>query len=291
MASVQANGITIEYEITGEGTPLLMIMGLGGQLIDWPEEFVDLFVEQGFQVIRFDNRDVGLSTEFDWEPPSRRRALLNYAMRRTPTAGYTIDDMADDAAGLIDALGLSAAHVIGASMGGMIAQSLTIRHPNKVLTLTSIMSHVGDMKKGKIAGKLVPKILKMGVPTRENAVDYFVASGRLIQGPHFDPEAARESAARSLERSWRPEGTGRQVAAIGASPDRTAALGNVKAPTLVLHGILDPLITFSGGEATAAAIRGSRLLAFPDMAHDLPRVRWPEIVSAIVDNTHRAAAV
>jgi len=291
MTSVQANGITIEYDVRGEGTPLLMIMGLSGQLIDWPEEFVDLFVEQGFQVIRFDNRDAGLSTEFDWTPPNRRRALLDYVLRRRPQAGYTVEDMADDAAGLIDALGLSGAHVIGASMGGMIAQSLTIRHPDKVLSLTSIMSNVGDMKKGKIAGKLVPKMIKMGTPTRENALDYFVETGRLIQGPHFDPEYARESAAISVERSWRPEGTGRQVTAIGASPDRTADLGSVTAPTLVIHGILDPLITFSGGEATASAIPGSRLLAFPDMAHDLPKVRWPEIVEAIADNTRRAISV
>ena len=291
MASVQANGITIEYDVRGEGTPLLMIMGLSGQLIDWPDDFVDLFAEEGFQVIRFDNRDAGLSTEFDWEPPNRRRALLDYVLRRQPQAGYTVEDMADDAAGLIDALGLSAAHVIGASMGGMIAQSLTIRHPNKVLSLTSIMSHVGDMKKGKIAGKLIPKLLKMGTPTRENAVEYFVESGRLIQGPHFDADEARESSSRSIERSWRPEGTARQVTAIGASPDRAADLGTVTAPTLVIHGILDPLITFSGGQATASAIPGSRLLAFPDMAHDLPRVRWPEIIDAITDNTRRTTTV
>ena len=291
MPSVQANGITIEYELTGEGPPLLLIMGLGGQLIDWPDGFVELFVDEGFQVIRFDNRDSGLSTKFDWETPSRAKMILSYLLRRKPTAGYHIEQMADDAAGLLDALGIDTAHIVGASMGGMIAQSLAISHPQRVLSLTSIMSLTGDGKNGNISKKLLTRVLRMGVPTRETAVAAFVELSRMISGPGWDEQKARALAERSIERSYQPGGTSRQTAAISASPDRTAALANVTAPTLVIHGLLDPLVTPSGGVATALAIPGSRLVNYPDMAHDLPRKRWPEVVDAITENTRRPADV
>ena len=288
MASVQANGITIEYDIHGEGTPLLMVMGLGGQLIDWPIEFVDMFVERGFKVIRFDNRDAGLSTEFDWETLSRAKMALAMFLRRKPAAGYTVSDMADDAAGLLEAIDIESAHVIGASMGGMIAQSLTIRHPHRVKSLTSIMSNTGDGRHGNIAPALLRKLMRLKMPDQHEAVEFFATSGSLIQGPHFDVELQRASAAVSVARSWRPEGTNRQTGAIAASPNRTDDLANVTAPTLVIHGLLDPLVKPSGGVATAKAVPGSRLLNFPDMAHDLPRVRWPEIVDAIVANADRS---
>ena len=155
MASVQANGITIEYELTGEGEPLLLVMGLGGQLTDWPKGFPEQLAAQGFQVITFDNRDIGLSTEFDWEPPSQVKAVMGMLAKRPPKAGYLLSDMANDAAGLLDALGVASAHVVGMSMGGMIAQTLTIERPERVRSLTSIMSNPGDHKSGRIAPKII----------------------------------------------------------------------------------------------------------------------------------------
>jgi len=291
MASIQANGINIEFETTGEGTPLLLIHGLTGQLIDWPEEFVALLVAAGFQVIVFDNRDIGLSTQFDWTSPSRSKAALNYFLRRKPTAGYHIEDMADDAAGLLEALGIGAAHIMGVSMGGMISQALTIRHPDKVLSLTSIMSHTGDGRNGTVSKRLIAKFVRMETPTRDTAVETYVAGGRLISGPHYDEDLSRLAAKRSVARSWTPAGANRQTAAISASPDRTQALGMVTAPTLVIHGLVDPLVKPSGGVATAKAIPGSRLINYPDMGHDLPRSRWPEMIAAIVENTRRTSTV
>jgi len=291
MASIQANGINLEYEITGAGTPLLLIQGLTGQLVDWPEDFVALLVDVGFKVIVFDNRDIGLSTQFDWTSPSRSKAALNYLLRRKPSAGYHIEDMADDAAGLLDALNISAAHIMGVSMGGMISQALTIRHPDKVLSLTSIMSNTGDGRNGTVSKRLIAKFVRMDTPTRDTAVETYVEGGRLISGPHYNEDLSRAAAERSVARSWTPEGSNRQSAAISASPDRTLGLALVTAPTLVIHGLVDPLVKPSGGVATVKAIPGSRLINYPDMGHDLPRSRWPEMIAAIVENTMRSSAV
>jgi pimeloyl-ACP methyl ester carboxylesterase len=290
MASIAANGITIEYDERGEGEPMLLIMGLGGQLTDWPEDFVDLLAMQGFHVIRFDNRDAGLSTEFDWEPPSITRAAAALVTRRRLRAGYVLRDMADDAAGLLDALHFDSAHVVGVSMGGMVAQTLAIHHPDKVRSLTSIMSNTGDRRRGGVDRRLLAKMVRLPRPTRENALDRATTMFRWISGPGFDAEAHRLLAASNIERSFRPRGTARQMTAIIASPDRTADLGRITAPTLVIHGLLDPLVRPSGAHATARAIPGSRLVMYPDMGHDLPRNRWPEIVDAIARNAHRAAS-
>jgi pimeloyl-ACP methyl ester carboxylesterase len=290
MASIAANGITIEYDERGEGEPLLLVMGLGGQLTDWPEEFVDLLAVQGFHVIRFDNRDAGLSTEFDWEPPSIARAAAMMATRRRPRAGYLLRDMADDAAGLLDALHIPSAHVVGISMGGMIAQTMAIHHPDKVRSLTSIMSNTGDRRRGRVHPRLLAKMARLPRPTPQNALERASTVFRWVSGPGFDADAHRRLAAANIERSFRPLGTARQMTAIMASPDRTADLMRVTAPTLVIHGLLDPLVRPSGGHATANAIPGSRLVMYPDMGHDLPRTRWPEIVDAIARNARRASA-
>ncbi len=291
MACVNANGITIEYDVRGrdDGEPLLLVMGLGAQLTDWPSDFVDLLVDGGFRVIRLDNRDAGLSTEFDWEPPSIPKVAALMATRRKPEAGYVLRDMADDAAGLLDSLGVGSAHIAGASMGGMIAQTLAIHHADRVRSLTSIMSTTGHRKAGRPERRLVAKVARLPEPTRENAVDRAVAMFRLIAGSEFDESEFRTRAEEGVERSFRPAGTGRQLAAILASPDRTEALGAVTAPTLVLHGLADPLVRPSGGVATAKAIPDSRLVMYPEMGHDLPRRRWPEIVGAITRNAERAA--
>jgi pimeloyl-ACP methyl ester carboxylesterase len=288
MAQVQANGITIEYEQCGTGDPLLLIMGLGGQLTDWPEGFVEDLADAGFQVTYFDNRDAGLSTEFDWEPPKQARAVLGALAKRPPQAGYVIADMAADAAGLLGALGVESAHVVGMSMGGMIAQQLTIDRPEMVRSLTSIMSNPGDGKSGRIAAKVLVKMARMEPPTRATAADRSAKSFSLWSSPHFDPNEHRRRTQISVDRSFRPQGTERQTTAIMASADRTPGLRKVRVPTLVIHGLVDKLVQPSGGVATAAAVPGSRLLAFPDMGHDLPLPRRAETIAAIRENADRA---
>lgn len=284
------SGITLEYERNGTGEPLLLVMGLGGQLTDWTPEFVDALVDAGFEVIRFDNRDIGFSTMTDWKPPSRRRALLAFLLRRQlKGVGYTVDDMADDAAGLLESLSIDAAHVVGISMGGMISQSLAIRHPHKVRSLCSIMSNTGDRRHGNVSLKLLAKYGPPRDITMDNAVEEGVRLWRHLAGDHFDEQRARVRLHEAMARSFRPDGVERQTAAIAGSPDRTEALQSVTAPTLVIHGLKDLLVTPSGGVTTAQAIPGARLLMFPTMGHDLPIALTPDIAEAIVANTRRAA--
>jgi pimeloyl-ACP methyl ester carboxylesterase len=294
MAAIEANGITIEYDIhgAGDGEPLLLVMGLGGQLIAWPLEFVDALTARGFRVVRFDNRDIGLSTKIDAPVPTRRKTIMSAMSRRfAKDAAYTLDDMAADAAGLLDALGIEQAHVVGASMGGMISQTLAIRHPGKVATLTSIMSNTGDRRHGRVSAALLRRIGKLLTDDPALAVDRGVEIARLTSGPHFDEAVARAQGKAAFERSYEPAGASRQAMAVSASPDRNDALRSVTAPTLVIHGLVDRLVRPSGGVATAKAVAGSRLVMYPDMGHDLPRPRWPEIVQEIELNTRRAPIV
>jgi len=289
MAAVTANGITIEYEEQGDGDPLLLVMGLSGQLIDWPQGFVDELVARGFRVIRFDNRDIGRSTEFTSVPPTTAQLARAVLSRRPIPAEYRISDMAADAAGLLDALGIERAHVAGTSMGGMITQALAIDHPARVRSITSIMSTTGSRRVGQPKLALVQRFARRPVPTRETAVELGVETFRAISGPAFDEAEARALVAAAVERSFRPAGVARQTAAIIASPDRTPALQRLDVPALVIHGMVDPLVRPSGGLATAKAIPGSRLLMFNDMGHDLPRPRWGEMADAIAANAARAA--
>lgn len=290
MAQVQANGITIEYEESGSGDPLLLVMGLNGQLIDWPEGLIDALVAQGFRVIRFDNRDAGLSTEFTSAPPSKW-ALVKRAVFRAPlTSEYSLSDMARDAVGLLDALGIEQAHVAGMSMGGMIAQLVAIEHPQRVLSLTSIMSTTGNPRVGRPKAKVVRHVAFSKPVTADQAVEPAVELFRMISGTTFSDEDFRVMAKASIARSYRPEGMGRQMAAILAAPDRTPALRRLQVPTLVIHGTLDPLVQPSGGIATAQAVPGSRLLMFNDMGHDLPHTRLDEIATAIRHNANCAPA-
>jgi len=285
---VEANGISINFEEEGTGQPLLLIMGLGGQLIDWPQSVVGALVEAGFRVIRHDNRDSGLSQGFDWVPPSQVRLAAAHVSKRLPEVGYRVDDMAADAAGLLDAIGLESAHIVGASMGGMIAQSMAINHPERVLSLCSIMSNTGDKRSGGVAPKVLTKLARAKTPPREVAPEYATKLYSYFAGSAWDPDQHLIAAARAVERAWRPEGTARQAAAISASPDRTAALADVTAPTLVVHGLQDRLIVPSGGIATARAIPGSRLVMYPEMGHDLPAARVGELVAEIRTNAERA---
>ena len=289
MTAAPCNGITIEYEVHGEGEPLLLVMGLGAQLVAWPLDWVNRFVDLGFRVIRFDNRDVGLSTKMPGKPPSLPRVIAASLSKRFAKSSYLLSDMADDAVALLDHLRIDKAHVVGASMGGMISQSMAIRHPNRVASLTSIMSNTGDRKNGKPHRSLYRKLPKTLARNRHEAVDKGLLMFKHISGPHFPEHEAelRDLLETALARGWDREGTARQTMALSASPDRTEALRSVTAPTLVVHGLVDPLVQPSGGLATAKAVPGSRLLTFPDMGHDLPKARWDEIIDAIVDNAVR----
>lgn len=287
MPSIEANGISIEYVEQGTGDPLLLIMGLGAQLTDWPQGFVDKLAASGFRVIRFDNRDAGLSTEFDWEPPGRRKNIGMQVMGRTPDAEYDLSDMAGDAAALLDALDIPSTHVVGVSMGGMIAQMMAVEHPDRVRSLTSIMSNTGDRRHGIISPKVLPKFLSHS-PTRETAALEGTMLYQHFAGPAWDFDVHLERARVGVARSYRPKGLLRQLAAIGATGDRTELLGRIDVPTLVIHGLVDPLVTPSGGIATAKAVPGAQLLMFPDMGHDLPTCRWDDMVSAIRTLAERA---
>jgi pimeloyl-ACP methyl ester carboxylesterase len=281
MPLVESNGITIEYHERGEGEPLLLVMGLGGQLIDWPEGFVDELVAHEFRVISFDNRDSGLSTEFDGPPPTRGQLAEAIVLRRPLSSQYRLGDMASDAIGVLDSLGVDSAHVVGMSMGGMIAQQIAIDFPERVRSLTSIMSTTGNPRVGRPKIRLIRKAMRRTQPTMDNAIELSLATFRDVCGPTFDAEEFRLLAEKSIARSFRPDGTSRQLAAIIASPDRTEALGHLQVPTLVVHGMLDPLVQPSGGLATARAVRGAKLVMYNDMAHDLPHTRWKDIADEI----------
>ena len=293
MAQAQVNGITIEYQEQGSGDPLLLVMGLAGQLIDWPPELIDHLVAAGFRVVAFDNRDIGLSSEMSGEGMARS-AVVKAMLGRPVKAPYSIGDMAGDAVGLLDHLGIDRAHVVGMSMGGMISQEIAIGWPDRVLSLTSIMSHTGDRRHGLAKPSLSWKLTRLGDPDpadRQSVIENSMQIWRWISGPTYDESVARERIEAGVQRSIRVQGTARQTAAIFASRDRTPLLAAVKCPTLVIHGMVDPLVTPSGGRTTAKAVPGSRLIEFPDMGHDLPLNRIPEMVEEIRRNADRAGAV
>jgi pimeloyl-ACP methyl ester carboxylesterase len=278
------------YETFGDpGDPTaLLIMGLGTQMIGWREEFCEQLAARGFHVVRFDNRDSGRSTKVQGRPPS-----LVQMVRRDPRAArYLLADMADDAVGLLDHLGVERAHVIGASMGGMIAQTLAARHPDRVLSLASIMSTTGSRWAGQPMLRVYPIFLKQAPADRRGLVEHTVRLFQAIGSPGFprDEAALRELAERSYDRGHDASGTGRQLAAILASGDRTAELRAIAAPTVVIHGTADRLVRPSGGKATAKAIADARLVLIDGMGHDLPPGAWPQILDAIAENAARAGA-
>ena len=284
------NGIELEYEEHGPaaGEPVLLVMGLGAQMIVWPLEFVERLVDHGYRVIRYDNRDAGLSSEVDAPPPGIVQLATAMVARRWARAPYTVPDLADDAAGLLTALDIDRAHVVGASMGGMIAQALTIGHPDRVSSLTSIMSNTGDRRNGGLTLRALLHMARLMAKPAADPVEAAVAGGQIISGPHFDTDDARRLAKEAHDRSYRPDGAARQTLGILASPDRTPGLRNVRVPTLVIHGLRDPLVKPSGGIATANAVPGAKLVMYPDMGHDLPRQRWDDVIPEIVANIARA---
>jgi pimeloyl-ACP methyl ester carboxylesterase len=284
-------GVSLCYEAFGDPTdsPLLLVMGLGTQMVGWPEDFCRQLAARGFHVVRFDNRDIGRSTHFPGRPPTVPQLLR----RRFPAGQYTLKDMAEDAAGLVRALDLAPAHVVGASMGGMIAQTLAAREPALVRSLVSIMSTTGNRRQGQPALGLYRVLLKRAPSDREGFIKHmervFAAIGST--GVPQDTEEIREIAARSFDRGHDPAGPGRQLAAILASGDRTPDLEKVAAPTLVVHGSSDRLVRPSGGRATARAIPGARLMIVEGMGHDLPRAAWPEILDQVTEHARAAERV
>ena len=277
------------YETFGnpEGPAMLLIMGLGTQMIAWHEDFCAELVSRGFFVIRYDNRDCGRSTHFDRVPPPTIPQLLT---RRLRHVAYTVEDMADDAAGLLDHLGIESAHVTGASMGGMIAQTLAARHPDRVRSLASIMSSTGSRVSGQPRLRAYPVLLRRPPRDREQYVEALIRLFAIIGSPGFerDVEGLRDLAGHGFDRGVSAAGTGRQMAAILASGNRTAALRRIQAPTVVIHGTADKLVSPSGGKATARAIPGARLVLVRGMGHDMPRGAWPQILAAIAENADRA---
>ena len=287
--TADANGIEIAYETIGDPShrPLLLVMGLGAQLIHWDLELCEQLADRGFWVIRFDNRDSGRSTQVDAPVPDLRRAMLGLRIE----APYRLEDMADDAFGLLDHLGVEAAHVMGASMGGMIAQTMALARPERVLSLTSIMSTTGERSAGRPKLRVWGVLMRQAPRDREAYIESFVKTFRLIGSRGFprDDDRLRELAAATYDRGHHTAGTGRQLAAILASGDRTARLRSLAVPTTVIHGRDDPLVPFRGGRATAAAIPNARLIAVPGMGHDLPREVWPQLIDAVVETAGRAA--
>ncbi len=290
-STIKANGIDVCYEEFGEtgDPPLLLIMGLGAQMIAWDDEFCQSLSGRGLRVIRFDNRDVGKSTWWD-TPDLDLTSELTKAMGGQPIkAPYLLSDMAADAAGLLDALDLRAAHIVGASMGGMIAQTFAIEHPDRTLSLTSIMSTTGDADVGQPKPEMLAMLLQPAPQSRDAAIEQSVNSARVISSPeHFDEELTRERAAINYDRAFNPVGVGRQLLAILASGSRSAGLAGLDVPTLVIHGQGDPLVQLSGGERTAAVIPGAELLVIEDMGHDLPQAHWSQIIERITTLASRA---
>jgi pimeloyl-ACP methyl ester carboxylesterase len=276
------------YETFGDpdAPPLLLVMGLASQMLVWDTDFCELLAGRGFRVIRYDNRDVGRSTILRESPVPKRWQL---AVRDPKGAPYSLEEMADDAAGLLDHLEIRAAHVVGASMGGMIAQVLAIRHPGRVLSLVSIMSTTGNRRVGRPRPRLALRMLRRVSRDREGYIRDHLQTYREIGSPgfRFDEDTRRELAGRMYDRGIHPAGSARQIAAIVTAEDRTEALRRLRVPTTVIHGDADPLVHPSGGRATAAAVPDARLVIMPGMGHDLPKELWPEIADAIVANTER----
>jgi pimeloyl-ACP methyl ester carboxylesterase len=286
---VPANGIELCYQEMGDADaePLLLVMGLATQMLAWDEGFCELLVERGFRVIRFDNRDIGRSTKIESAGVPRRVDMM---LGRRGSAPYLLRDMAADTVGLMDHLEIDSAHVAGASMGGMIAQTMAIEHPPRVRSLVSIMSNTGSRWTGMPSRKAMAVLLGRPPRGREAAIERAVRTFGVIGSPGypFDEERLRRVAARSYDRGHSAAGVLRQLHAITASGDRTQALRGVRVPATVIHGNRDPLVRPAGGRATARAIPNARLKMIDGMGHDLPRQLWPVFAEEIAATAARS---
>jgi pimeloyl-ACP methyl ester carboxylesterase len=293
LPKVNANNIEIHYETFGDPSakPLLLIMGFGSQLIHWDEEFCEMLAKCGHYVIRYDNRDVGLSTKIDEAgTPDFLKAISSFQKGEKVQAPYTMDDMADDAVGLLDALKISSAHICGCSMGGVIAQYLAINHPSRVLSLTSMMSTTGNPDLPPLNPEAM-KLFLLPVPSKRDAyIKDYVKREKVMYGPiiPLDEERRRLYAAKAYDRCFYPQGNTRQIMALLTSGNRKPALASVKIPTLVIHGGNDPLVSLEAGKDTAEAIPGAELLIIDGMGHSLPPETWSQVVDGISRNTTKA---
>lgn len=291
----QANGISLCYDIFGgaDAEPLVLIMGLGAQMILWDDEFCQQLAGRGFRVIRFDNRDIGHSSKLSGGRPLRAWELLKLRLLGTPVAApYRLTDMAQDTVGLLDALEIHRAHIVGASMGGMIAQLVAIHHPARLISLTSIMSTTGNPRLPQPTREASAMLFAPPPKTREEYIARFAATWRLLRAGSFPLDEAKdlERAERTFARGLNPAGVGRQLRAILASGSRNRQLGGVRVPTLVIHGAADPLVRPEAGRDTAESIPGAQLLMIDTMGHALPIPLWPQIIDAIATHAQTASA-
>lgn len=295
MPQLTANGLQIEYDEHGhpDNPPLLLVMGLGAQMTFWPIELVEALAARGYRVIRFDNRDIGLSQKFDGvKVPGIVWHMIRKRLGFPPKVPYSLSDMAADAMGVLDALKIEKAHIVGASMGGMIAQLIAIEHPERVHSLTTIFSTTGDAKLPQADKSAMEALTKRPVSMDEDVlVEHGLMVSNAIGSPGFkrDPDEQREWVRANVRRSTYPEGLTRQLAAIIDDGNRTARLASVTAPTLVLHGEDDPLVKVEGGHATAAAIPGAKIKTFPGWGHDLPAEMIEPIANSIAEHAQVTA--
>jgi pimeloyl-ACP methyl ester carboxylesterase len=291
----RANGVNLCYEIFGDASaePMLLIMGLGAQMIHWDDDFCRQLAARGFRVIRFDNRDIGKSSKLSGGKRLGPLEMLKLRFLKIPVAApYRLRDMALDTVGLMDALGIQSAHLVGASMGGMIAQEVAISFPQRVRSLTSIMSTTGNPKVPPPTREAAAMLMAPPPATREEFFERFAQTWKILRVGSFPQDEAldRARAERTFERGLNPAGVGRQLRAILASGSRKKRLASVKAPTLVIHGSVDPLVRPEGGKDTAASIPGAKFLMIEGMGHALPIPMWPQIIDAIDRHAHAASA-
>jgi pimeloyl-ACP methyl ester carboxylesterase len=284
----KANGLELCYDTFGDrhAPPLLLIMGLGAQMILWDDGFCEQLAERGFFVIRFDNRDIGKSTKINGAAPALPKLLENALTGKPIEAPYTLHDMAADAIGLLDAIGIKRAHMVGASMGAAITQELAIHFPDRLLSATCIMGSSGDPRLPPPTQEAMEVLMSPSPTDREAFLERFLWTWRVLRGSAF-PETEERERARALrifERGLNPPGVARQLAAIFASGDRTKALPGVRVPTLVIHGTADPLVPVEGGRAIAAGVPGSKLVEIEGMGHAIPQAVWPRVIGAIAEH-------
>ena len=285
MAITEAHSTEIYYETQGDPDhpTLLLVNGLGSQLINWHPEFCQLFVDRGFHVVVFDNRDVGLSAKTEGAVPDMATMMDMFRSGEPVSVPYTLSDMAADGFAVLDAVGATKAHIAGMSMGGMIVQRMAIDRPDRVLSMTSIMSSTGNPKVGRGTPEGAASLMAVAPSDRDGFIEFTVENRRITGGTHHEDEYWRTQAGLIYDRMYYPAGPAFQLAAVASDGDRTEALGQMTVPSLVVHGRLDPLIGLSGGQATAAAIKGAELLVIDEMGHDLPRAIWGQIVASMTE--------
>lgn len=289
----KSNGVELCYDIFGDanGEPMVLIMGLGAQMIFWEDDFCRGLAQRGFRVIRFDNRDIGLSTKMSGGKALTALDFLKLRIFKiAPQASYKLWDMADDVMGLLDVLEIKKAHIVGLSMGGAIAQEIAMNHADRVLSLTSIMATSGNPKLPNPTREAMAMLVAPAPKTKDEYFERFASNWKILRGASFpeDETKDRERAEKTYARGLNPAGVGRQLRAIMASGDRTPRLRGVRAKTLVIHGTLDPLVRPEHGKAVAGAIPGARLLLIEGMGHALPMPMWPIVIGAIADHAHSA---